>query len=164
MPLYHQAAHTVPAAPFQKILHQAWEEEKKKGEHRVEEQNGVFVDVGIKQFLADRLGVHERRITYYLNNKYIQFDVADNIVSKMLGPDAWYSDPELNDIYTNFDLERLDWAYPVSEEVLERELRILKQWHILNDVEITAKGIMSIIGVGGTLGVRYRDWMLNDAA
>lgn len=95
----------LPAAPFRAILMQHME------------QNGVELLA-----VADRLGITSRslyRITSH-EQDFISFDLADLIVTTLLGPFSWHEDDELRALYMAADLRVIDWAHPVSETVRTR--------------------------------------------
>lgn len=94
----------VDAAPFVAIL-----------EHRYEQLQEMGVEAP-RDTLIHETGISERNLyrLMYGGQKEMSFDNADRVVTRILGPMAWYSDPELNEIYVNVDLAAIDRAFPVS--------------------------------------------------
>lgn len=98
---------SVPVAPFAKIV-----------AARVLELGAVRT--------AQAAGVDDGTILNILHRKkeHIHFDVADKIVTRLIGPMGWYEDEELQKVYLDADLRSVDWADPPSDEVRNRITRI----------------------------------------
>lgn len=82
----------------------------------------------------------------------ISFDNADKIVTRILGPMAWYEDEELNRIYESVDLTMLDWAFPVSEKVKETLRETASKF--VKELGTSAKAAQALGVSVGTIG-RY---------
>lgn len=97
----------VPAAPFVGLLRD-----------RLEELERPDISAP-RQALVEDSGIHERLIYLLLHGKQdnISFDNADKIVTNLVGPMAWYSRPELYEVYSTVDLAYVDSRWPVSEAV-----------------------------------------------
>jgi hypothetical protein len=101
-------ADLVPIEPFQKILREKLAEAKKTDEN-----------AGWESF-EPLLGVSGRLIWQIATpgrQDYIKFKIADRIVIRLLGVQAWYDDPELSSIYQGVDLHWIDWASPLTDEI-----------------------------------------------
>lgn len=78
---------------------------------------------GARRALAFELGVTDRFVYCILSGQQcVSFDTADKIVTRILGPMAWFEREELNEIYMSVDLRQLDWGSPVSEKVHQENL------------------------------------------
>lgn len=97
----------VDVAPFRAIINRKIRE---LGQETVSEQTGLSIR-GLRR----------------IQNEYasIQFDTADLIVTRLLGPMAWWEEEQLRRIYRTRKLRNVDWAYPVSDHVANRQYRIL---------------------------------------
>ena len=104
-------AHWVPLVPFRALLREYLENE------------GEDSEIGN---LVELLGVSGRRQLYRLlseeGKQFIEFDLADRIVTRLRGPMEWITDPELAELYESANLRAVDWQYPTSP-VVERRIR-----------------------------------------
>jgi hypothetical protein len=101
-------ADLVPIEPFQRILIEKLAEAKKTDEN-----------AGWESF-EPLLGVSGRLIWQIATpgrQEHIKFTLADRIVVRLLGTQAWYDDPELSAIYQGVDLHWIDWASPLTKEI-----------------------------------------------
>lgn len=109
----------MPAAPFRRLLEKHSREVVPDGHD--ENLPGTSA-------LADMCGLPQRRIWGILNGQEtIAFDVADKIVTRLVGPMLWWEDEELNEIYMSVDLRKLDFAYPVSDSVARKLQRLVNR-------------------------------------
>lgn len=97
------------AAPFRAILAK-----------RLEEFRTLDIPNPNAQLALD-VGLSSRGLLRILNGQQekVEFDTADRIVTRVLGPLAWHEDESLSEMYWTADLHSLDWAYPTSDVVLE---------------------------------------------
>lgn len=95
---------TVPAEPFRAMLAK-----------RLEQLEAAEVEAPVLT-LEGETGVGERIARRVLdeNTQNVAFDTADRIVTRLEGPMAWYTDPELREIYMAVDLSAVDRRYPIS--------------------------------------------------
>ena len=128
----------VPMAPFRRLLNEYIEE------------RGEEFEI---QELDEKTGLSARLIWRILNEDgNIEFDTADAIVTKLVGPLRWHTDPELSAIYQAVDLKAVDWRSPVSETVRE-ELKALAVEAVQE--EGTAKAAAARLGVSHVSLSRY---------
>lgn len=100
-----QKAH-VDAAPFKAIL-----------ERRIEELERDPLCGDSSNQLAFELGVGTRTLYRFLNEvQEMRFDTADRIVTRILGPMAWYTDEALHEIYMSTNLTAVDERFPILTE------------------------------------------------
>lgn len=75
-------------------------------------------ELGSLARLAEFVGLHEDTITDILrgrkNKNWLSFDNADRIVT-FIDPLLWHCDPELREIYENYDFSTLDVISPTCE-------------------------------------------------
>ena len=107
----------VPAAPVGRVINDWaarhwWLDEQADG---VKKER--MVDIGSTGVVSAATGIHVDTISKVRSGKkeWIQFDNADRIVT-FIDPFLWHSDPELADIYQNFDFTHLDLGRPTSPE------------------------------------------------
>lgn len=102
----------VPAEPFARIIKRRIEVLKKLD--TVDPVQDVSRETGVVEQIVYKL----RRG----NQKRISFNNADKIVTKLIGPMSWHTDPELNEIYLNTDLDKDDEeSAPEKPPAPERE-------------------------------------------
>lgn len=126
---YGNKATAVPAAPIVAVV------EKWMWEHRT--VDGHVMDIESEQLSAEGIltplqrvvneiwGSEESnstgtRVLFRLlheGQQWVQFDLADLIVTKLIGAMAWYTEPELAEAYASVDLNALDYQRPTSEVV-----------------------------------------------
>lgn len=99
--------HWVPLAPFRRLMLE-WLEQQDGDESRIE-QLATLVDI-------DRRQVY--RLLHEDGKECIEFDVADAIVTRVVGPMAWYTNDDLAEIYQSVNLNALDWRYPTCSKVV----------------------------------------------
>jgi hypothetical protein len=73
--------------------------------------------------LASELGISTREIWELMNNRTqrMEFAKADKIVTMTIGPMAWWTNEDLNEIYLEADLEKLDLTAPLNTPEVLRE-------------------------------------------
>ena len=71
--------------------------------------------------LADRVGLSEKSVWRLLAGEGMNLTwvVADNLVTKTIGPLHWHTDPELSRIYWDANLNRLDLVEPLECEAAQ---------------------------------------------
>lgn len=125
----------VPVGPFRQIIADAiekgWEQED----------------------LSFLTGLSLRRLWGILNEQEcVSFDIADRIVTYILGPMAWHEDEELRRIYESVDLNPIDWSDPVSEKVAD-ELRSIAA-KFVRELGTSAKAAEAL-GISARMVGRY---------
>jgi hypothetical protein len=95
-------AYTVPSEPFVAIL---------------KKRHLELVAAGVpdpKETLVREAGIAERIMRRVLDGEQdtLSFDNADRIVTRLLGPMEWHTDPVLSEIYEAVDLAAMDRRYP----------------------------------------------------
>lgn len=97
------SAYTVPAAPFVRILEKRFDELVRA--EAVAPRETLLAETGIAERVMRRALTGEQ--------DRISFDNADRIVTRLLGPMAWYTDPVLNEIYESVDMAAVDRRAPI---------------------------------------------------
>jgi hypothetical protein len=94
--------YTVPAAPFVEILNQRYRELVAA---ETSDPRGALVhETGVAERIMRRILTGEQDT--------LSFDNADRIVTRLLGPMEWHTDPVLSEIYEAVDLAAMDRRYP----------------------------------------------------
>jgi hypothetical protein len=101
----------VPAAPIQRVLGQVCDQ-------LVDSNSGR----DITQEISDMTGVSSRVVMRILSGgqDFVEFDTADKLITRTVGPMAWFEDDDLREAYLSADLRRLDGTAPVSDVIGER--------------------------------------------
>ena len=119
-----------------------WGEDNGYDPERSGESLRAFLDSGSKS-----------RIGYW-----VEFDVADRVVTRLVGPMAWLCDPELNEIYESVNLKSLDLSRPTCEAA---ELELVSEIAALSVPEAMERfGLSS----GPVVRARRRHRELTEAA
>lgn len=107
-------SNSLDAEPFRQILYDRLD---------IIERNlaGKQEAISGKTILAQEAGVHPRRLFGIMQGqRTITFDMADLIVTRILGPMAWFEREDLSEIYMSFDLRRLDYGKPVNDVIRQK--------------------------------------------
>lgn len=94
--------YTVPAAPFVAILNQRYRE--LVAEEVLAPREALVSETGVAGRIMRRVLTGEQDT--------LSFDNADRIVTSLLGPMEWHTDPVLSEIYEAVDLAAMDRRYP----------------------------------------------------
>lgn len=107
----------VPAAPVGRVINDWAARHWWLDEHPYDFKKEGMVDIGSTGVISDATGIHVDTVrkVRYGKKEWIEFDNADRIVT-FIDPFLWHSDPELADIYQNFDFTHLDLGRPTSPE------------------------------------------------
>lgn len=125
----------VPAAPFRKII------EDRIAQLEAAEDEAPIQQISFETGLAE-ITIYEIRS---LRRKEVEFPTADTVVTKILGPMAWHSDPELREIYTSTDFVYMDLLFPLDNDVARAEAneRILEAW----DANVSKNAAAKALGI-----------------
>lgn len=143
----------IPAAPIVRVI-RAWLE-REWAEHQETFRDGdesVVRRLNPTHRLCELVGFDEENLSKLLNKqKWVDFDKADKILTRLHLVDQWTRDPELAAIYEGLDLTPLDLTRPTCEaaeqEARERVLELLRQGH-------TRKQAGAELGVGAMVITR----------
>jgi hypothetical protein len=108
----------IPIGPVRRIMQQwaddqGWDQDMESAKAG---KGGVYTIAPMDQ-LAFATGIKRDTLDNYLLRSrviYLSFDIADKIIS-WINVDLWRTDPELRDIYQNFDFTGLDHLHPTVE-------------------------------------------------
>lgn len=108
----------VPAAPIRRVVEQWATENWQLDERQRQDQAKRTPSLSTTALLAMKVGCHIDTISHLRagKNNWIEFDLADRIVSYLGGLWLWLRDEELRGIYMAFDFTHLDIARPPSED------------------------------------------------
>lgn len=94
--------YTVPAAPFVSILNRRYRE--LVAAETSDPREALVRETGVSARVMRRVIAGEQDT--------LSFDNADRIVTRLLGPMEWRTDPVLSEIYEAVDLAAMDRRYP----------------------------------------------------
>lgn len=110
----------VPAAPIARVIDN-WARENwwMDEQAMVTSAQGRNQEEGATGRLGNFVGLSQDTITRIRGGKkeWVEFDNADKIVT-FIDPFLWHRDPELSDIYQNFDFSHLDLTRPTCDDGL----------------------------------------------
>lgn len=119
----------VPAAPFIALLEEWIEDRPNRNDAIAVALNMIWPKAceGLDyKMILSRPG---RRLRSIRKQTWMRFDTADLILTKLGFFERWHTDPELNRIYNEVNIRRVDAVSPTCKRVRREKIKLAKRLH-----------------------------------